>query len=198
MNDDNFIAHYGIPGMKWGVRRSGGLLARKKAQYARAAERNKPYQDKKQEIKKATKQAIKNGASAYKKGMTNKLDRKMSDTKKQVVLVKKGTQAYKDAMSKKNARKISDTKKQAAAIKKVLDGKYKKKLDISKLSDSDLKQLTSRLQLEKQYKDLTKKDKSIGAKLTKDIVGNAAKETAKTYVAKAMTAGVEELLKNKK
>lgn len=198
MDDNKFIAHYGIPGMKWGVRRTGNLLDRKKAQYARDAARNKPYQDKKQEVKTATKQAIKKGAAAYKTGMSNKLDRKVEDTKKQVAFVKKGTKAYSDAMSKKNARKISDTKKQASAVKKVLAGKPKKKLDISKLSDADLKQLTSRLQLEKQYKDLTKKDKSTGAKLAKDILGNTAKETAKTYVAKAMVAGVDELIKKSK
>jgi hypothetical protein len=66
---------------------------------------------------------------------------------------------------------------------------------VSEMSNADLKAFTTRLQLEKQYKDLTKQEVSGGRKVITEILGNAAKETAKTYVTKYMNKAVEELLK---
>lgn len=59
------------------------------------------------------------------------------------------------------------------------------------LSDAELKKRINRLQMEKQYAQLTAKEKSAGAKFVSDILLNAAKQTATNYVSKAMTKVVE-------
>lgn len=63
------------------------------------------------------------------------------------------------------------------------------------LSTKDLKDVTARLQLEKQYKDLTKKEISAGKKWVYDVIGGALKEQAKSQVSKLMGKGIDELLK---
>lgn len=79
--------------------------------------------------------------------------------------------------------------------KKAAKPKVKPKTKPKKrLSDDQLRKKINRLQMEKQYKQLTKKERNIGAKIAKDIFTNAAKQTATAYVSKYMTKGVESLL----
>jgi hypothetical protein len=56
----------------------------------------------------------------------------------------------------------------------------KKKL--SEMSNEDLKKLTARLQLEKQYKDLTKADISGGKKFVADVLQSSAKTIASKFI----------------
>jgi hypothetical protein len=56
------------------------------------------------------------------------------------------------------------------------------KKHISELSNDELKKLTSRLQLEKQYKDLTKKELSGGKKFVADVLQTSAKTIASKFV----------------
>jgi hypothetical protein len=77
---------------------------------------------------------------------------------------------------------------------------YKKKVllknkNIKEMSNQELKTFNERLQLERQYKDLTKSEKSAGKKFVADIITSAAKQTASVYVAKYMAKGVEQLIK---
>lgn len=72
-----------------------------------------------------------------------------------------------------------------------------KKKKISEMSNAELKAFNSRLQMEKQYKELTKKEISPGKKVVQEILGNAAKQTATSYAAKFMTQAVESALKKK-
>lgn len=64
------------------------------------------------------------------------------------------------------------------------------------MSDKELRRRINRLQMEKQYKQLTAKEKSKGQRLVEEILINAAKQTATNYVSKAMTKGVDEMIKN--
>ena len=63
------------------------------------------------------------------------------------------------------------------------------------MSDAELRRRINRLQMEKQYKQLTAKEKSKGQKLVGDILTNAAKQTATNYVSKAITKGIDEMIK---
>jgi hypothetical protein len=77
---------------------------------------------------------------------------------------------------------------------------YKKKVSLKKkkpsqMTNAELKTLNERLQLEKQYKDLTRSETTAGKKFVADILSNAAKQTASTYVAKYMGKGVEKIIK---
>ena len=92
--------------------------------------------------------------------------------------------------STKTSAKKGDTDSEDAKRKDTI-----LKKSIREMSDKDLKDITSRLQLEKQYRDLTKKEISPGRKFVTELITNAAKETAKTYVTKYMNKGMEELMK---
>lgn len=62
------------------------------------------------------------------------------------------------------------------------------------LSDAEIKAALSRLKLEKEYKELTKREISGFEKSVKSVVSDAAKETAKKYVSQAMTKSIESLI----
>lgn len=71
--------------------------------------------------------------------------------------------------------------------------------DIKSMSDDELRTRLNRLNMEKQYKQLTSKETSPGAKFVQDVLYNAAKQTATKYTADYMSKGVDYLLgKSKK
>lgn len=101
-------------------------------------------------------------------------------------------------------RKAGLKKAFASSKKKDMSGNdsedYKKKTVLKKknmreMTNAELRTLNERLQLERQYKDLTKAETSAGRKFVMDILAGAAKQTASTYVSKYMGKGVEQLLK---
>ena len=74
--------------------------------------------------------------------------------------------------------------------KKVRDGKSARKM-----SDAELRERINRIQMEKQYKQLTAQEKSAGRKFITDVLSQAAKETAKNYAAQYMKKGIDALIK---
>ena len=76
--------------------------------------------------------------------------------------------------------------------KQIRDSKEENKLNPTRnMSDTELRQRINRLQMEKQYVQLTAKQTSFGKKFVTDILTNAAKQTATNYVSKYMTKGVD-------
>ena len=73
-----------------------------------------------------------------------------------------------------------------------------KKKKITSLSNEELRTLNNRLQLERQYKDLTKQDMSLGKKIVKESIENVAKETIKNIIKSSVTATGKALLTMKK
>jgi len=65
---------------------------------------------------------------------------------------------------------------------------------IRAMSDTELRTRIGRMQLERTYSQMTKPEKSMGKKLVDEIIVAAAKQTAKKYVAAAMTQGVARAL----
>ena len=110
--DQNELSHYGVPGMRWGVRRSG----------------------------------VSSTPCKTKKGPPSEDYKRMLDMKK------RGT---------KN------------------------------LTTSELRELTGRMQLEKQYKDLSKASVSAGRKYTTDLMKEIGKETVKGTVKKGIGSSVK-------
>jgi hypothetical protein len=53
---------------------------------------------------------------------------------------------------------------------------------VDEMSNQELKTLTTRLQLEKQFRDLTRTEKSTGRKLVDEILLDVAKEPVKAFV----------------
>jgi acetyl-CoA carboxylase carboxyltransferase component len=68
----------------------------------------------------------------------------------------------------------------------------KKKL--SDMSDDEIKQLSTRLRLEKEYKELTKRNTSAAEKFVTDIMLNATKTTISNLLAKGTTAYAQKLI----
>ena len=65
---------------------------------------------------------------------------------------------------------------------------------INSLSNAELKKLNERLQLERNYKELVKKDVSPGQRIATEILVNSAKQTASTYASKYMSKGIDYLI----
>lgn len=66
---------------------------------------------------------------------------------------------------------------------------------LHQLSNTEIQTVNSRLQLERSYKDLNKRDVSIGEKWVKDVLIGAATVTAGVYAKKYMGKGAELLIK---
>lgn len=74
-------------------------------------------------------------------------------------------------------------------------GKTESSDEIKKMSDSELRSKTNRLQMEKQYKQLTSSEISVGRKFVQDVLTNAAKQTSTNYVSKYMAKGIDAAIK---
>lgn len=68
-----------------------------------------------------------------------------------------------------------------------------KRKKLSEMSNEELRTLTNRLQLEKQYKDLTKTDISSGRKFVSEVLQSAGKQLASKYVAGFLDTGIKGL-----
>ena len=64
---------------------------------------------------------------------------------------------------------------------------------IRSMSNEELRTVTTRMQLEKQYKDLKKTNVSSGRKMVSDIIVNTGKQTLTNVASKAMTKTLEKL-----
>jgi len=78
----------------------------------------------------------------------------------------------------------------------------RKKKSVKDLSDTELREAVNRLNMEKQYKSLTKPQRSASRKFVEEVLVNAAKKTASNQVSKGMDKAaknlIDEMLKNKK
>ena len=68
---------------------------------------------------------------------------------------------------------------------------------VNQMSTAELKRLNTRLEAEKRYSELTKKEISPGKKFVKDVLANSAKQAATNYVTKHMTGALESTLTKK-
>lgn len=66
---------------------------------------------------------------------------------------------------------------------------------IKAMSDAELKSKINRIQMEKQYAQLTTREKSAGEKFIKSVLSDAGKQTATKYTAMYMSKMAESLLK---
>lgn len=69
----------------------------------------------------------------------------------------------------------------------------KKKL--ADMSNSDLKTLNARLQLEKQYKELTATQQSAGQKYVSEILASSGKQIASKFIADQVNSQIAKLFK---
>lgn len=154
------LYHYGIKGMKWGVRR-----ARNRYEEAATAAKNvKRLSDK--YVSSISKRASKKPNKSRESDVQNakKIAKKINDSQTKRVEKRK-----KDYELKKSKYEEADKKKNPA--------KY--------MSDSELRKKLNRLQMEKQYSQLTGRDMSKGKKALNNII--KAGTTVATVTGTALT-----------
>lgn len=66
-----------------------------------------------------------------------------------------------------------------------------RKKKANQLSNSELREINNRMQLENQYKNLKKQRVSAGKKFVSDVAYNAAKNTASEYATKYAKKGIK-------
>jgi hypothetical protein len=189
---ESILEHHGIRGMKWGVRRSTSpgwvsttnSNSSKKRRVAAAGFRVGHH---------LLKTPPKTKASDLRRP-------KAADGARLAKQILKTPPKTKVSLKnpKTPVKEHSDAKKAAAAKSKVIGRKNTKAL-----SNEELQSLVKRMNLEQQFIRLqgdSKKKKVVkkGASLTAEILGGAAKQTAKNLAAEAMSQQMATLLKTKK
>ena len=165
MEVNDVLAHYGIPGMRWGIRRGGDpVMFTTKRQLAA---------DKKLIKKLDDGGHLSVGFGKRRQAMYDARDRKRIETR-----------------IAKNEEKLRPSNLSEDHVKKTTI--QKKRLE--EMSNTELRQLNERLQLERNYKSLTTTELAPGQKFVSDVVKESGKEVAKQYTKKYMTSVVESLL----
>ena len=158
--DSMTLAHYGIVGQKWGVRRyqneDGTLTNAGKKRYNRDVREN----------------------NAKKK--ENRIDVSNPDPKR---WAKEDLQRMKRTVdsSSELLKKVSEIERSSAPKA------TKKRMDLSKMTDQELRQAISREQLERQYNDMFGKTESVKISKGREFVKNTI-ETAGTVLALGSSA----------
>lgn len=99
-----------------------------------------------------------------------------------------------DAQLGHNPKKSSGKSKNVIVKSKKISSKQQRKNEMKNMSDAELRSRINRIQMEKQYMQLTEPQLSPGKKFVKDVLTNAAKQTVTNYTAKYMTKGMEALM----
>ena len=168
MYDENYLAHYGILGMRWGIRRYQpySVRGRKSGETGREIG----------EARKAAKRAgavIGAGASAAAIGygsyrMSQKVDKDKLFTQSVKGGKDKPPVSPAEKIASESGKIVSESGKIYQVVKK---GQAAKKGRESKtLTEEELRRRISRLELEKRYEDLTAEDVSRGKVTAKDIL----------------------------
>lgn len=82
-------------------------------------------------------------------------------------------------------------------IKNKLNANKNRNKSIKKLSDEELRRKINRLQMEQQYKQLNKRQQSVGEKFVKQVLYESAKNTASKYVSKQMSNVIDSVLERR-
>lgn len=156
------LYHFGVRGMKWGIRKAPESTGGSHSGGGGTA------------VKVSG-----GGSSGGSKKVPNaKVTRSKQPTSRSTI---QPTTAPKPSKTAKIKSYATSKKKQQPEVE-----------DISKLSDKELKQRINRLQMEKQYTQLAAQPQTFsGKKMAKDILVNAAKQTLTQYTAKYMAKGID-------
>lgn len=159
---NNYLAHYGILGMKWGVRRTpaGRTMFTKKRQLT---------------VDKRDLKRLNNGRHLS-VGLTKK--RQAAYDKRDKTILKKRIEANEQKVANKAAKKAT-----------------KKKPSVKEMSDDELRKVVNRLQMERQYSQLSESSVSKGKEYAQKIVKAGTTVAAVTTTALTLYNNAEKIKK---
>lgn len=179
INNRNFLQHHGLKGMKWGVRRyqyaDGSLTPEGKKRYSRDAT-SKGYDKYDSESGTYYKNSKKNGKTVLKADP----NRYVTDD---MLATKKALSTYSNVM-----------KSMGESIGK--SSKKKKPMDLSNMTDKELRDKINRRLLERQYTDLySPQVESKGKKYVSKVLKYAGTALSTAATSVGLAVSVREMLK---
>lgn len=165
MNDETFLSHYGVPGMKWGVRRAAKKLARETAKLKLEKDKTKIAKLKARQIAEQVKRK----------------DITVDEIKK----LREGRDPKAEKATPQPAKPKTSTPENSSSKPSTST----ERKSVKDMDDIELRTYLNRVQMEKQYADLNRPQKTLGQKLVTEILGNAAKQVATEYVKAYMKKG---------
>lgn len=86
-------------------------------------------------------------------------------------------------------------KRPSSKSKGILKRKKKKEpvLDVSTMTDQELRERINRLQMERQYEQLTAKEKSKGRVIVEQVMAEIGREYVRTFIRKGIESGTSHL-----
>lgn len=196
MNHSNELCHYGVKGMRWGVRRyqdkNGRLTNAGKKRYS--GDNGGSESEAKKGLSDNKKRAIKIGAAAvgtalaayggYKLYKSGKLDSSIAKGKRAVDQLlgehRVKPSDFVDSIGKSSKRET---------IRRNASKSVKNR--IKSMSDTELKAAIDRLENERKLKNLISDDNSAGKKVVQEILSNSGKKVLGSVVTGASLYGIK-------
>lgn len=169
-NEDDQLKHYGILGMKWGIRRFQPYPKGKGSRGRYVGDKSKK---KASSIDDRLQKAVKDGSA------TITTDPK---TGKRRVKFKNGEEW--------DIGPSSDFKKSKKQ-------KPSPKDEVKQMTDTELRQKINRLQMEKQYAQLTEKDKTIGVKVANSVLRKIGNKVVDRVIDRTIVEPIDKFIKGK-